>query len=148
MDITINEALAGKNILEAWIKVKEDKWNHDKLPLRVGRNLRKLTNELKEFEDRRVKVAREMARKDEDGNFIPATKTVKGEDGADTEEPIPNSLSFDDPAAVDARIAAMAEEVISVDIHPIPESWTKNDPAPSLLTFYADFLMQEEEDKK
>lgn len=140
MELTIASAeLAGK-ILDRWITLKDDKWNHPKLPLRVGRNLRKINAELADYNDRYKKVVEADIVRDENGK--PVTKKEKNAEGAEVDTGIP---TFKDEKALNELIAKMREETIEVDIHPIPESWFEKDPPPSLLAIHADFLIIEEE---
>lgn len=139
MELTIAQAeLAGK-ILDRWITVKDDKWGHPKLPLRVGRNLRKINAELHDYNERYKKVVDADLVKDENGKPVTVKEIVDGEE-RDTGRPV-----FKDEAALNALISKMREETIEVEIHPIPESWFENDPPPSLLSLHAEFLLTEKE---
>lgn len=145
MKLTIAQASVAFKILDAWVAYKKDSWEHAKLPLRVGRNMRKLSNELKEFEERKNKLIQDAAQKDENGKPMTKKEKVFNEETGAVEHKDTGLLVFEDEAGLLRQINEMAEEEIEVEIHPIPESWFEKDPAPSQLSFHADFLIAEEE---
>ena len=145
MKLTIAQANTAFRLLDAWVVSKKDEWVHAKLPLRVGRNMRKLSNELKEFEDRKNTLIQAGIMKGEDGRPLTKKEKVVNEATGEIEEKDTGQPVFEDEAGLVKKINEMADEEIDVDIHPIPEAWFENDPAPSQLSFHADFLIAEEE---
>lgn len=142
MELTIDQAATAFKILDAWVGFKKDSWEHNKLPLRVGRNMRKLSNELKEFNDRRDTLLKSAMVLGEDGK--PVTKREKYIEDGEEKEKDTGVPVYENEAELVKKLNEMAQETITVDIHPIPESWFENDPPPSLLSFHADFLIEED----
>jgi hypothetical protein len=83
---------------------------------RLNRNAKILQHELQVLAESVDKLNEGHWLLDEDGNKVPATQKVKGEDGVEREETIPDTFKIKEPEAYSKDFNALMAEEIDIDV--------------------------------